>query len=102
MKNIARDKSRLQECIGKKTCSNCRFHQLDDSQFQKAVSRYNFGLRLEIHNLNAVIDFLDKTDLDTNNKINGLIKEKSNLKEELSTVKEQLKNANDQQKKIKN
>ena len=44
MKNIARDKSRLQEFIRKKTCSNFPFHQLDDSQFQKTVSRFHFGL----------------------------------------------------------
>jgi hypothetical protein len=38
--------------------------------------------------LNEVIAFLDETYLDAKkNKINGLIKEKSNLEEELSTVK---------------
>ena len=47
------------------------------------------------------MNFLDKTDLDAINKINGLNKEKSNLKEELSRVKEQFKTAKDQQENIK-
>ena len=76
VKNIARDKSRLQDFIRMKT-----------------VSKFHFGLRLEVHNLNEVIDFLDKTDLDAINKIIGLKKENADLKEELSTVKEQLKSA---------
>ena len=70
VKNIARDESRLQDFIRMKT-----------------VSKFHFGLRLEVHNLNEVIDFLDKTDLDAINKIIGLKKENADLKEELSTVK---------------
>jgi hypothetical protein len=45
----SKNKSRLQEfIIRKKTCSNFPFHQLDDSQFQKTVSKFHFGLRLQI------------------------------------------------------
>jgi hypothetical protein len=45
----------------------------------KTVSKFHFGLRLEVHNLNEVIDFLDKTDLDAINKIIGLKKENADL-----------------------
>ena len=96
MKNIARDKSRLQEFIRKKTCSHFPFYQLDDSQFQNTVFKFHFGLRLEVHNLNGHNDFLDNAYLDEINKIIRLKKEKADLKEELSTVKEQLKIAKDQ------
>ena len=91
MKNIARDKSRLQDFIRMKTCSNFPFHQLDDSEFRKAVSKFHFGLRLQIIEL-----------IEENGDI--IIRENkgiSNWKAKLSTVKEQLKNANDQQDKIK-
>jgi phage FluMu protein Com len=48
MKNIERDKSRLQKFIRKKTCSNFPLYQLDDSQFHKTVSQFHFGLRQKI------------------------------------------------------
>ena len=91
MKNIARDQSRLQDLIRMKTCSNFPFRQLDDSEFREAVSKFHFGLRLQIIEL-----------IEENYDI--IIRERkgySNYKEKLSTVKEQHKNANDQQDKIK-
>jgi len=91
MKNIARDKSRLQDFIRMKACSNFPFHQLDDSEFRKTVSKFHFGLRLQLIEL-----------IEENGDI--IIRENkgiSNWKAKLSTVKERLKNANDQQDKIK-
>ena len=89
--SIARDQSRLQDLIRMKTCSNFPFRQLDDSEFREAVSKYHFGLRLQI------IELIEEND-------DIIIRERkgySNYKEKLSTVKEQHKNANDQQDKIK-
>jgi len=86
MKNIARDKSRLQYFIRMKTCSNFPFHQLDDSQFQKYVSRFHFGLRLQI------IELIEGND----DILIRKSKEYSTWKEKLSTVKDQLKNAKDE------
>jgi len=37
-----------QDFIRMKTCSNFPFHQLDDSEFRKVVSKFHFGLRLQI------------------------------------------------------
>ena len=91
MKNIARDQSRLQDCIRMKTCSNFPFHQLDDSEFRKAVSKFHFGLRLQI------IELIEENDDIIIRESKGI----SNWKAKLSTLKEQLKNANDQQDKIK-
>jgi len=88
---MARDKSRLQEFIRKKTCSNFPFHQLDYSQFQKTVSKFHFGLRLQI------IELIEEND----DILIRKSKEYSTWKEKLSTVKDQLKNARDERDKIK-
>ena len=91
MKNLARDKLRLDDFIRKKTCSNFPFYNLNDSEFWREVSRFQSGARLEIRSLkaeikylNACIDEMNETD-DTDAHINGLVKQISDLKQQLQS-----------------